>query len=283
MRFYPWQVCAHLHAICVAAESAAMSSAARPCDPCPHFLRCKRELLACRAFVAWVDSGTAQAAPARAPSREIYAELAAFDDAQARYQAQRQRQMRERRDARLAELRRQARRETFERKRLVAAGLAEPLSDAERRKIQLARRRIRWKIAPELRERYLLLKRRDALRRRRLDGSAPQGSDGNRLHRIEAQRRRRETERARQGRTMSGQKYRQLRVQLGLSIRGIADRFGVTYSAAKQWQRSCGPPANVERWLRSLATRREEVPAVLGSFSVQAPPAASGYLEAQPL
>ncbi|MCP5359889.1 MAG: hypothetical protein R3E75_08170 [Steroidobacteraceae bacterium] len=260
-----------------------MKSAAQPCASCQHFQRCKHGLLACRAFVAWVDTGSAPAALERDPSRETYVELAAFDDAQARYQAQRQRQAKERRDARLAELRRQARRETFERKRLVAAGLAAPLSDAERRKIQLARRRLRWKIAPELRERYLLLKREDAIRRGRRNGSAPKGSDGNRVHRAEGQRRRREAERTRQGRTMSGQKYRELRVQLGLSIREIADRFGVTYSAAKQWQRPWGPPANVERWLRALATRREEVPAVLGSFSVQAPPAASGYLEAQPL
>jgi len=230
-----------------------MSSVARPCDPCPHFQRCKRELLACRAFVAWVESGTTQAVHARFPSRETYVALATFDDAQARYQAQRQRQAKERRDSRLADLRRQARRETFERKRLVAAGLAAPLSGAERRKILLARRRLRWKIAPELRERYLLLKRQDAIRRGRLNGSAPKGSDGNRLHRAEGQQRRREAERARQGRTMSGPQYRQLRLQLGLSIREIADRFGVTYSAAKQWQRSSGPPAHVERWLLSFA------------------------------
>lgn len=254
-----------------------MQSTARPCDSCEHIQRCKRERLACAAFVRWVESGTVSAALTRVPSREIYAELGAYDDPQARYRAKRQRQAKERREARLAEVRRQARRETYERKRLVAAGLAEPMTQAERRRIRLARRRLRWKIDPALRERYLSQKREDATRRGRRRGAAPKGSDENRQHRSEGQRRRREAERERDGRTMTGSEYRAMRLQLGLSFRQIADRCRVTYSAAKQWQRAAGPPAEVERWLRSHAAagQREEVPATPGSFRPAAPLAAA--------
>ena len=82
---------------------------------------------------------------------------------------------------------------------------------------------------------------------------------------------------------MSGASFKQIRLQLGLSIREIADRFGTTYSATKQWQRSGGPPAQVEVWLLALVREREELPAAPWELRTRAPPAASGYLEAQPL
>lgn len=224
-------------------------------------MRCKHELLACNVFATWVSCGKASAGCTREPTRKVFTELALYDSDQDRYQAARQRLARERRAARLAELQRQARQETFKHKRRVAAGLAKPLSEAERRKIVLARRRQRWKIDPALRERYLRSKRVDAIRRGRSRGAAPQGSKGNRRHRIEGQRRRRLAEREREGRTLNGPQFRALREQLGLSVWEIAERFGVTYSAAKQWQRSCGPPVDVERWLCSIMRESDKRPA----------------------
>lgn len=230
-----------------------MPSATCPCTDCAHYLRCKAELLVCRAFAGWVDVGRTPGGASRDPSREAYVELYGFDDPAERYRARRQRAAQTRRAAQLAEVRRQARRETYERKRLIAAGLAEPLNAAERRKIRLARRRRRWKIAPELRARYLLSKRQDAIRRGRRRGAAPAGSEGNRLHRMEAQRRRREAGRERDGRTMSGPEYRALRRQARLTIWDVAYELGVTYGTAKQWQKpNSYPPARAVRWIEAV-------------------------------
>ena len=231
----------------------------------------------------WVDTGRAPAAASREPSSALFLDLSGFDDSKARYRVQRQRQARERRAAKLEELRQAARREAFARRRLVAAGLAEPMTKAERRKIQLARRRLRWKIDPQLRARHLQLKREDAIRRGRRRGTAPMGSDDERRHRREGQRRRRQAERERDGRSLTGAQFRELRLRLGLSIQQIAARHGASYSAAKQWQRGHGPPGHVVAWLLALPCEREEVPVGAREFPSRSPPAASGYLEAQPL
>lgn len=250
-----------------------------PCDNCAHTSRCKTRLLACQAFIAWTDDGRSpRAAATREPSAVLFRDLVRFDEGKARYQAQRERQAAERRASKLAELQREARRETLEHKRRAAAGLAQPLSKAQRRKVFLQRRRLRWKVDPTLRERHLRLKREDAIRRGRRRGAAPAGSEANRLHRIEAQRLRRAEERRRDGRTLSGAQFRELRNRLGLSIRAIADRFDVTYSAAKQWHKPWGPPGHVAAWLIALSREREEGPAMPGSFAVQTPPAAAVML-----
>lgn len=268
-------MCAHFYGVAVRHNRQPMPSIDCPCDDCPRVRRCRRNQLACRAFVGWVDTGSPPADASREPSSAIFSDLARFDDAKARYQAQRERQAAERRATLLGELQRQARRETFEHKRLVAAGLAPPRSKRELRRLQLARRQLRWKIDPSLRQRYLQLKREDAIRRGRRNGAAPRGSDASRLHRSEAQRRRRDAERKREGRTLSGEQYRELRKRVGLSIRDIADQFGATYSAAKQWQRPNGPPGKVQVWLLALLREREEVPAAPGSFPSRPPPAAA--------
>ena len=272
------RVCAHFRGVAVRHNRQPMPSTECPCDDCPRANRCRVHELACGAYTAWVDTGRVPAAASREPSSALFSDLAQFDDARERYQAQRQRQAAERRATLLGELQRQARRETLEHKRLVAAGLAPPRSKKELRRMQLARRRLRWKIDPSLRERHLRLKREDAIRRGRRKGAAPKGSEANRLHRSEAQRRRREAERTREGRTLTGAQFRELRERLGLSIRAIADRFGATYSAAKQWQRPNGPPAKVGTWLLARQRELEEGPAMPGSFAVQAPPAAAVML-----
>lgn len=274
-----------------------MPSTDQPCDSCAHSLRCKHEQLACRAFSAWVEAGRTLEGATCDPNREAFVELFLFDDPGERYRVQRDRETRARRAAKLEALRQQARREAFERRRLVAAGLAQPLTKAERRKLFLKRRRMRWNIDPSLRERHLQLKREDAIRRGRRRGAAPAGSEGNRRHRIEAQKRRRQAERARDGRTMTGPQFRQLRLQAGLTVWDIAHELGVTYGTAKQWQKPNGfPSARAVRWIAAVTageidpirgrTARgiaAKVPASPGSFSTQATPAASGYLEAQPL
>jgi DNA-binding transcriptional regulator YiaG len=230
-----------------------MPSTARPCDDCAHYLRCKHELLACNAFTGWVDAGRTPDGVSRDPNREAFVELFRFDDPAERYRTQRERETRERRAAKLEAMRQQARREAFERRRLVAAGLAQPLTRSQRRKLQLARRRARWKIDPTLRERHLRLKRDDAIRRGRQRGAAPAGSEDNRRHRIEAQHRRRQAERERDGRTMTGAQYRARRLQLGLTVWDIAHDLGVSYGCAKAWQKATAfPPARAVRWIEAV-------------------------------
>jgi hypothetical protein len=230
-----------------------MPSSPCPCDDCAHYLRCKHQLLACNAFATWVSVGTAHPGIARSPNREGFADLALYESGHDRHQAARQHQARELLAAQLAELQRKARRQSLEYRRLVAAGLAEPLGKAQLREIRLVKRWQRWKIAPSLRERHLQLKREDAIRRGRRNGSAAAGSEGNRLHRIEAQHRRREAERHRDGRTMSGLQFRMLRLQLGLTVWDVAVESGVSYHTAKQWQRSAfGPPGRVVHWLAAV-------------------------------
>ena len=239
------------------------SSVDRPCDVCAQIARCRSAQLACRAFVTWVDEGRVAARATLQPSAQLFLDLARFDNGQQRYRAQRERDAAERRATELEAMRQAARREAFEHRRQVAAGLAQPRSKAERRKLQLARRRLRWRIDPSLRKRHLALKRADAIRRGRLRGSAPKGSAGNRLHRREGQLRRRRAEREAAGRTMTGTQFREARAQLELTLAEIACQFGATYSAAKGWQRN-GPPARVEAWLLERLRAREEMPAVPG-------------------
>lgn len=264
----------------------AIEIGTRPCDDCAQSDRCREASLACQAFDRWVATGEMPAGLPRVPSRATYLAIALFDDPAARYRSERERQAREQRAERLAELRRQARRETAAHKRLVALGLAQPLTHAQRRRRRRALRRRRWKVDPSLRERYLKSKRDDAIRRARRFGVAPAGSAEERRHRGEAQRRRRQAERERAGRTMTGLEFSAIRRRLGLQVRVIAGVCGVSESAARQWRRH-GPPAHIERWLRALADERAAVEregaGVAPCYEEGRAPAASGYSQARAL
>lgn len=53
-----------------------------PCDGCKHNTRCGFELMACRAFQAYVNTGTLSASLKREPSRQIFNQVFYEDDLQ---------------------------------------------------------------------------------------------------------------------------------------------------------------------------------------------------------
>lgn len=53
-----------------------------PCDGCAHNTRCGFELMACRAFQAYVNTGTLSATLKRIPNRDIFNQVFYEDDDQ---------------------------------------------------------------------------------------------------------------------------------------------------------------------------------------------------------
>lgn len=199
-----------------------------PCKACTHARLCAIGY-ACQAFSLFVSTGSAGSD--RSPDRAIYLQLFGGREL----------------------LRAYWRKKGIARAVAVRKGARPKLLRSESWRRWYERRKILLALDPALRERHLRLKREDAIRRARRRGKAPAGSEANRQHRIEGQRRRREAERQRNGQTMSGPEYRTLREQLGLTTRDVAIEMQVSYSAAKQWQRgSAGPPGRVVRWLQAV-------------------------------